>query len=197
MSDGGTRVMDDLECVAAAISGNVGAFEHLVYRYQRAVYNLAYRMLGNPADAEDATQETFLRAFIKLGSYQPERKFGPWLLSIGSHLCIDRLRQHKVVVMEFQDDFSLIGGLTQGPEQEVMARERQREVRRLLESLPEAYRRIVFLRYWHDLSHNEIAEAVGLPTSTVRMRLFRARKLLASAHARAAEASASMVALAS
>ncbi len=174
--------MDDLECVARATAGDLGAFDDLVERYQRAVYNLAYRMLGNAADAEDAAQETFLRAYASLSSYQATRKFGTWLLSITSHWCIDRLRRRKVISLEFLQDISLVGGLSDGPESEVMAREHERDVQRWLGLLPEAYRLIIVLRYWHDLSYNEIAEVTALPLSTVRMRLFRARKLLAAAY---------------
>jgi RNA polymerase sigma-70 factor (ECF subfamily) len=189
--------MDECQCVARAIAGDLSAFDLLVERYQRAVYNLAYRMLGNAADAEDAAQETFLRAFASLSSYQATRKFGTWLLSITSHWCIDRLRRRKVISLEFLQDISLVGGLSEGPEAEVMAREHEREVHRWLEMLPEAYRLIIVLRYWHDLSYNEIADVTGLPLSTVRMRLFRARRLLAAAHNAARQPSRPVAALAS
>jgi RNA polymerase sigma-70 factor (ECF subfamily) len=178
----GDMGMDEQEWVARALAGDMAAFERLVQHYQKAVYNLAYRMLGNAADAEDAAQETFLRAYASLGSYQATRKFGVWLLSITAHWCIDRLRRRKVVSLEMQFDMSLLGGTTDGPEREVLAREHQREVQARLAALPEAYRLIVVLRYWHDLSYTEIAEMTGLSLSTVRMRLFRARRLLAAAY---------------
>ena len=174
--------MDEQEWVARALAGELGAFERLVGRYEKAVYNLAYRMLGNAADAEDAAQETFLRAYASLGSYQAARKFGTWLLSITSHWCIDRLRRRKVVSLEALADVSLLGGTTDGPEREALAREHEREVQGRLAALPEAYRLIIVLRYWHELSYTEIAETTGLPLSTVRMRLFRARRLLAAAY---------------
>jgi RNA polymerase sigma-70 factor, ECF subfamily len=182
--------MDDAALVARSIAGDLTAFEHLVDRYQRAVYNLAYRMLGNASDAEDAAQETFMRAFAGLSGYQASRKFGTWLLSITSHWCIDRLRRKKMVSLDFLQDFTIIGGVTEGPESTVMARENEREVQRWLALLPESYRLIIVLRYWHDLSYNEIAEVTTLPLSTVRMRLFRARRLLAAAYSRVAPAGA-------
>ena len=141
-------------------------------------------MLGNAADAEDAAQETFLRAYASLGSYQAARKFGTWLLSITSHWCIDRLRRRKAVSLEALADVSLLGGTTDGPEREALTREHEREVQGRLAALPEAYRLIIVLRYWHELSYTEIAETTGLPLSTVRMRLFRARRLLAAAYGR-------------
>lgn len=177
-------VVDENEHVARAITGDLGAFDSLVEHYQKPVYNLAYRMLGNAADAEDAAQETFLRAYAGLNSYEPSRKFGTWLLSITSHWCIDRLRRKKVVSLEFLQDFSVVVGITEGPERIALERENEREVKRWLEALPEAYRLIVVLRYWHDLSYNEISDVTGLPLSTVRMRLFRARRLLAATYER-------------
>jgi RNA polymerase sigma-70 factor, ECF subfamily len=174
--------MDEQEWVARALAGELGAFERLVEQYQKAVFNLAYRMLGNAADAEDAAQETFLRAYASLGSYQAARKFGTWLLSITSHWCIDRLRRRKAISLELLPDVGLIGGTTDGPEREALAREHEREVQARLATLPEAYRLIIVLRYWHDLPYREIAEVTGLPLSTVRMRLFRARRLLAAAY---------------
>lgn len=190
-------MVDDTTCVAQAIAGDLSAFDALVERYQKPVYNLAYRMLGNAADAEDAAQETFLRAFAGLSSYQATRKFGTWLLSITSHWCIDRLRRKKVVSIEFLQDISLIGGLTEGPEATVVAHENESEAQRWLATLPEAYRLIVVLRYWHDLSYTEIAEVTSLPLSTVRMRLFRARRLLAAAYERTTAAPRPARALAS
>src|SRR5271157_2665289 len=79
-----------------ARQGDEVAFYHLVEVYQVPVYNLAYRMLGNAVEAEDATQETFLRIYTKLDTYQPERKLSSWVLSIASHYCIDRLRRRRI-----------------------------------------------------------------------------------------------------
>ena len=81
--------------IEQALAGDQEAFGHLVRAYERPVYNLTYRMLGNSAEAEDAAQETFLRAYSKLATYQPGRKFVNWLLSIASHHCIDRLRRRS------------------------------------------------------------------------------------------------------
>lgn len=189
--------MDETVCVARAIDGDISAFDELVERYQKPVYNLAYRMLSNASDAEDAVQETFLRAFAKLSSYQETRKFGTWLLSITSHWCIDRIRRRKVISLEFLPDISLVGGLSDGPETEVIAHEHIGEVQRWLGMLPQAYRLVIVLRYWQDLSYNEIADVTGLPASTVRMRLFRARRLLAAAYEQATQRPQPAAALAS
>jgi RNA polymerase sigma-70 factor (ECF subfamily) len=174
--------MDEQQCVARAMAGDLGAFEQLVAVYQRPVYSLAYRMLGDAGDAEDAAQETFLRAYSGLGAYEPRRKFASWLLSITSHWCIDRLRRRKGIALEFMDDIAPHGGLDESTEAAAIAREDEREVQRWLGMLPDPYRLMIVLQYWHDLSYTEIAEVTGLPLSTVRMRLFRARRLLATCY---------------
>ena len=89
--------------VDQARTGDAEAFSHLVEAYQRPVFNLAYRMLGNPTEAEDAAQETFLRVYAKLGQYDPERKFSTWILSIANNHCIDRLRKRRVTLLSIDD----------------------------------------------------------------------------------------------
>src|SRR5947208_2453581 len=85
----------ELDIVNGARRGDAAAFALLVQHYQTAVFNLAYRMLGNEADAEDAAQETFLRAYTHMASYEPGRKFASWLLGIAANYCIDRLRRTR------------------------------------------------------------------------------------------------------
>jgi RNA polymerase sigma-70 factor (ECF subfamily) len=180
---GGVPVEEaDDSLVERTLVGDTAAFVLLVERYKRPVYTLAYRLLGNPADAEDAAQETFVRAYTRLTSYQPGSRFGSWLLSITSHWCIDFLRRRRAVSLDAAGIVNAepIGPSTadEHPESVALQSERQREVRQWLASLPEPYRSVLVLRYWHDLSYAEISETTGLPVSTIRMRLFRARQLL-------------------
>jgi RNA polymerase sigma-70 factor (ECF subfamily) len=182
--------MDEQQCVARAMAGDIGAFERLVVLYQRPVYNLAYRMLGDAGDAEDAAQETFLRAYANLSAYEPKRRFASWLLSITAHWCIDRLRRRIKMALEFPDDIAALGGRDEGAEAAAIAREEEREVRRSLGALPAPARLMIVLRYWHDLSYAEIAEVTGLPVSTVKMRLLRARRSLAARYGAATGAAA-------
>lgn len=164
--------------VRRVLSGETEAFAELVDRYKVAVFNLCARMLHNPTEAEDAAQEVFLRAYNQLGTYQPGRRFSTWLLSIASHYCIDLLRRRRPVV-----DIESIAFWKQSdqpePEETAVLEETRDEVRDLLKSLPEKYRGVTILRYWQDLSYDEIAEATGLSVGTVKTRLFRARELLA------------------
>ena len=170
-------VPDDL-LVARACEGDTESFAILAERYKRPVYNLAYRMLGNAADAEDAAQETFVRAYTRLHSYQPGARFGSWLLAITSHWCIDHLRRRRTVSLEAVQGVVPLPAPGEYPEELAVRAEGRLEVQRWLATLPESYRLVLILRYWHDLSYNEISETIGQPVSTVRMRLFRARQSL-------------------
>ena len=170
--------MTENEIVEATLAGDAAAFNDLVKQYQLAVYNLAFRMLGRVADAEDVAQETFFRAYAKLGTFNLEQKFSTWLLSIAAHLCIDHLRRKKAVWLEEGEYQSWLSSNEEAPETATLRKEQEREVSRLLTTLPEKYRLILVLRYWHDLSYAEISEVTRLAEGTVKTRLHRARRML-------------------
>ena len=173
-------MVDDESLVRRVLNGDVGAFSEIVERYQGQVYNLAYRMLGNPHDAEDAAQEAFLRCYSQLGSYDSGRKFSTWLLSITSHLCIDLLRRRRFTWLSWDDaSYDRSGAPEEEPESVAMRLETRREFQKVLQAMSPKYRLVTILRYWHDLSFHEIAEATGLSESAVKTRLFRAREWLA------------------
>jgi len=179
---GGLRMDQERAWIEQALEGDRTAFGHLVKAYERPVYNLTYRMLGNAAEAEDAAQETFLRAYKKLATYQPERKFVNWLLSIASHHCIDRLRRRNRA-----PQLSLDGPLppewttseSPRPDQEVSQKQSREQVRQVLETLPADYRAAVVLRYWYGLSYREIATTMDTTESAIKSRLHRARRMMA------------------
>ncbi len=174
--------MEEQWLVSSAQRGDHGAFAQLVEHYQTPVYNFAFRMLGNANDAEDAAQETFLRAFSRLKSFKADQKFATWLLSIGAHYCIDRLRRRKHFKwLSLEDEVvsdSLSSDLPE-PADETLRQESQQEVERLLEHLSPANRLVVVLRYWHDQSIEEIAKTTGHSASAIKVRLHRARRALA------------------
>lgn len=172
---------EDGTLAALAAGGDQQAFGTLVRRYTGAVFNQAYRMLGDAHEAEDAVQEVFLRAFRHMASYDPERRFVTWLLSIGSNYCIDRLRRRRAPWMTLDDVAFWLPSSEPGPEGALLRDERRQAVQRALQGLPEAYRSVTVLRYWHDLSYLEIAAATGLTEATVKTRLHRARKMLEAA----------------
>jgi RNA polymerase sigma-70 factor (ECF subfamily) len=168
--------------IEQALKGDRVAFGHLVRAYERPVYNLTYRMLGDPAEAEDAAQETFFRAYSKLATYKPERKFVNWLLSIASHHCIDRLRR-KSRAPQLSLDGPLppqwITSNAPRPDQVVDKRQERERVRESLDTLPPDYRAAIILRYWYNLSYREIAGVMDTTESAIKSRLHRARRMLA------------------
>ena len=171
--------MEDQELLwlEQARRGDQAAFSRLVEAYQRPVYNLCYRMLGNAPEAEDAAQETFVRMYTKLHTYQPDRKLSSWVLSIASHYCIDRLRRRRGQWLSLDEEpvAATLPSQNRGPDELAMRAESRDEVQRLVDMLPAAYRVPLILRYWHDLSYAEIAEVMGLTVQAVKSRLHRAR----------------------
>jgi RNA polymerase sigma-70 factor (ECF subfamily) len=171
----------ETDWILRAQQGDQRAFGDLVRAYQRPVYNLAYRMLGDANAAEEAAQEAFLRAYQHLKKYQPGRKFANWLLSITSHFCIDQLRKRCLTTLSMEGSFSpeALDGGQPTPGQVVDQQEQELLVQGMLAGLSPDYRVVVALRYWYELSYREIAEVVGISEGAVKSRLFRARSMLA------------------
>lgn len=167
--------------VREALSGDHESFSRLVEAYQRPVYNLTYRMLGNAQEAEDAAQETFLRAFSRLKQYKSEHKFSTWILSIANNHCIDRLRKRRATFVSIDDNPVLQNLEDDGPrpDRSALRREHSREIQTLLDELDPDYRTPLILRHWEELSYDEIAETMGISVSAVKSRLFRARQKMA------------------
>jgi RNA polymerase sigma-70 factor (ECF subfamily) len=183
-----TTTADD-ELISRVRVGDQEAFATLVERYKRPVYNLAYRLLGNPNDAEDAAQETFVRAYTRLATYEPDGRFGAWLSAICSHWCIDTMRARRrrvqTVALGKVPESDRFISQVDGPEDVALVADSRDEVQRWLDALPPQYRTVLSLRYFQDLSYAEIADVLDEPVSTVRMRLFRARGMLQQVVARA------------
>jgi RNA polymerase sigma-70 factor (ECF subfamily) len=173
--------MSDAALVELVLEGDQNVFAVLVERYKDAVQNLAYRMLGNVTEAEDVTQEAFVRAYTQLSTYKTAHKFSTWLLSIASHLAIDQLRRRRFLALPLDDVPFLewIPDVVVGPEQSALQGEQQDEVQKYLQKLPAKYRAVIVLRYWYDFSYEEIASALNLTQQLVKARLHRARELLA------------------
>ena len=173
-----TSAEQDRLSVQAALRGDQSAFADLVSRYQSAVYNMAYRMLGDPTEAEDAAQEVFVRAWNQLHTFQLDRRFSTWLLSIASHYAIDLLRRRRPTAP--LDDVALyVESDDPQPDDLALQSEQSDAVRQLLNTLPEKYRSVTVLRYYNDLSYEEIARITGLSESAVKTQLHRARRMLA------------------
>ena len=175
------EAMSDVALVELVLANDQDAFAVLVERYKDAVQNLAYRMLGNTTEAEDVTQETFVRAYTQLATYKPAHKFSTWVLSIASHLAIDQLRRRRFLALPLDDVPFLEWIVDSGasPEQSALEGEQQDEIQVYLQRLPSKYRAVIVLRYWYDFSYEEIARTLDLTPALVKARLHRARELLA------------------
>lgn len=167
----------EAEWLASARRGDDAAFSNLVETYQRPVYNLCYRMLGNQRDAEDAAQETFIKAYNALHRYDSARKFSTWLLTIASNYCIDQHRRKKLPTFSY-DSLPVPDLEQKSPRLDtlVIDAERQADISELLEILGPNDRAAVIMRYWYDYSYEEIADALSLTLSAVKSRLHRARR---------------------
>lgn len=170
-----------------ARDGDRREFDTLVERYHKQAYNIAYRMAGNHADAEDLTQEAFIRAFRFFGQYRRELPFDSWLYKIMSNVFIDRLRRRpKAKIRSLDQPVTTDEGEAQfdvadpgaGPEDVVLSREMDGRIQAALETLPEAFRITVIYADIEGLSYEEIAEATKTNIGTVRSRLHRGRRLL-------------------
>jgi len=170
----------DAAVLQQAIQGDEEAFTRIVETYQRPVFNLCYRMLGQAQEAEDAAQETFWRAYQHLRRYDQQRPFATWLLSIAAHYCIDQQRKRRLptLALELMPDEDAPDPAP-NPERVFAQLEEKGQLQSLLSRLGPQDRAAIILRYWYEFSEEEIAKTLQLTVSAVKSRLHRARKELA------------------
>jgi RNA polymerase sigma factor (sigma-70 family) len=177
---------NDFHLVVKAREGNQRAYADLMQRYKDSIYFMVLKMVNNKEDAMDLTVETFAKAFEKLDKYQPEFAFSTWLFRVATNNCIDFIRKKKL-------NTTSIHGLTDddgdeqplqirsdvlNPEESSIKKQQTEELRLLIDGLPSRYRNLITLRYFDELSYEEISEQLDLPLGTVKAQLFRARYLL-------------------
>jgi RNA polymerase sigma-70 factor, ECF subfamily len=169
---------DDERLLARYKEGDGFAFREIVERYSSAIYNLALRMLRDPMEAENVTQEAFLRVIISLDRMRLDLPFKPYLFRIAVNLCFDYLRMKRPVL--FSESETVNDIVEDAPEMidQIEKDELQSQMRTIVETLPEHYRAVVVLRYNEDFSYEEIAQALNLPLNTVRTHLRRAKAQL-------------------
>lgn len=161
--------------------GRLEAFGILVQRYQKAVYNVCLRVMGNREDAEDAVQESFLRAHRYIHTIDVERPFGPWIKQVAANHCygVHKKRQSEPFPYELDDELNRPDQDMFGqPERVHLAREKQQRTRQAIAALPPHYRIVIELRHFQELSYQEIAAQLDLPLNTIKSHLLRARKML-------------------
>ncbi|HEU4770040.1 MAG TPA: sigma-70 family RNA polymerase sigma factor [Pyrinomonadaceae bacterium] len=170
--------------VERALMGDAEAFGEIVRRWERRIFALAFGMLGREEDARDATQETFLAAFRNLRNFRGEAKVSSWLHRIAVNQCITRQRRAKVrsesAIEDEQErhEASFATTLEESPASVVEGRQETLAVRRAINSLPIELRQVVVMKEFEELTFREIADALDLPLSTVKSRLYTAMKQL-------------------
>jgi len=170
--------------VERALTGDAEAFGEIVRRWERRIFALTYGMLGREEDARDATQETFLAAFRNLRGFRGEAKVSSWLHRIAVNQCISRQRRSKVRSESALDDETeanagrFVSPLSYSPARVTEGRQETAAVRRAINSLPIELRQVVVMKEFEELTFREISEALELPLSTVKSRLYTALKQL-------------------
>lgn len=183
-----SRAQYDFELVRKAVeNGDQKAFAELLEQYRDPIHFLLLKMVNNREDAEDLTIETFAKAFKNLPNFRPDYAFSTWLFRIATNAGIDFLRKKKLKTLSIDNTFSNdegddvkinIKSADPNPEQELMTVEKAELLRSFIEKLKPRYRILIELRYYKQLSYEEIAEELDMPLGTVKAQLFRARDLL-------------------
>jgi len=174
----------DLALLSRARRGDSDAFGTLVRDYQTSVFNVCYRLLGERREAEDMTQEAFVRAYQRLDTFDVARPFGPWIRRVAANLCLNHLHVSRPDLVSLDEDRDGAKDETtpedSDPEVARDRGERSEALRAALLSLPPHYRGVIELRHYHAMSYSDIAGAMKVSVSDVKSHLFRARKLLAT-----------------
>ena len=182
----GELLMDDLKIIESCLLGNKNNFSRLIDKYKNMVYNLAYRMCNNSQEAQDISQESFLRTYQSLNRFNPNYKFSTWLYQITLNIIRDRFKKKMFKPTSFDapiasNDSNYFLQPTDSkhdPEEILTKQEKAYHVQQAILSLPLKYREVTILRHLQDLSYIEIANILKVPTGTVKIRLYRAREQL-------------------
>jgi len=165
--------LSEAAIVAACLDGNSGAFDIIVERHRRAVYQLCYRFAGNHEDASDLTQDVFLRAFRGLRSFRGQSSIGTWLYRIGVNVCLNRVSS-KRAESESIDDRQFVDDRIESASDRLLRGERAARVRAAIAELPRKQRATLILRMYHEMSHQEIADVLGSSVGAVKANFFHA-----------------------
>ncbi|MGM0901899.1 MAG: RNA polymerase sigma factor [Bacillota bacterium] len=168
---------EEQQWIKDVLSGNKQAYAHIINKYKNQVYATILRMTKDPYDAQDLVQEAFIKVYNQLEKYDGKGAFSSWLYRVAINHCMDEFRKkrYKMKQVEIRED-----QITNPnhPEVVFMKKEKNRQLEKLIRTLPEDERMIILLRYVNELSYIEIGELVGLPVSSVRNKLHRAKKKL-------------------
>jgi len=165
--------LGDADLVAACLGGQPGAFDLIVERHRRSIYQLCYRFVGNHEDASDLSQDVFLRAYRGLNRFRGQSSIATWLYRIGVNVCLNRVSAKKPQ-MESIEERQHIDSRGESASESVLRAERAVRVRAAVAELPRKQRAVLVLRVYHELSHQEIAEIVGTTVGAVKANVFHA-----------------------
>ena len=172
--------LEDLELISRSKHGDHGAYRELVKRYKDAGYRVALQVLRHPTDAEDVLQESFIKAYVYLDSYSSKYRFYTWFSTIVRNVALSHLKARDWIVSPLPDEAvrPLRAAVEESPELVALASSRADIVREAVRVLPERYRRVLVLRYWHDLSYEEIASVTQQSLGAVKTQIHRGKALL-------------------
>lgn len=161
------------------LKGDLDAYGALIQEHQASVFNVCYRITGNRQEAEDLTQEAFIRAFRKLSRYDPSRPFGPWMRKLAANLCYNHLKKAGLQRVPLEDEKDQHqGNPSSNPENLLEMSQEHRVLYQALWKLPDNQRIALELRHFQGLSYQDMAETLNLPLNTVRSHLYRGRQKL-------------------
>ena len=169
---------DERSLARRVLQGDRDAFGEIVRRHQQAVFNASYHMLGSVRDAEDATQEAFIRAYRFFDRFDFDRPLAPWLVRIAINVCLNRV-EGQIPAADLDDELFPLPDPAPSPEVQTILRDRDETILYELSRLPPRYRAVIELRHFQGLSYEDIAKELKRPLSDIKSDLFRARKLLA------------------
>jgi len=177
---------EDKRLIEMALQGDEKAFETLLHKYRNLVFSIMVKMVRNHQEAEDLTQEAFMKAFNSLSSFNDEFAFSTWLMKIASNNCIDFLRKRKLRTYSIHEPIQYkdekieidIPDHEPTPEKQLLQSERAKMIQSAIDELPERYRYVILLRHKEEKSYEEISEILNLPLGTVKAQIFRAREIL-------------------
>jgi RNA polymerase sigma-70 factor (ECF subfamily) len=179
---GGTNASDsDLHLITAFRAGSDEAFDRLYVRYQDYVYNVCLGILAHPDDARDCAQETFLRVYRKVGEFRAQAAFSTWLYRVTVNVCVGHLRKRPRTAAASLEDENVREIADDGPEPWTGLEREVDEgvVREIVAELPPDYRMVLVLRYFQNLSYEEMVQALGYTLAQVKVKLHRARRAFA------------------
>ena len=181
------RASEDYELVKNALSNSNQAYTLLMERYRDSIFHTMLKMVRNHEDAEDLTIEAFGKAFQKLPTYSPSFAFSTWLFKIATNNCIDFIRKQRMKITSIDEPTNedsdvnfgrLLKANSLNPEEHYMMEQRSRVLRNMMDKLKGNYRQMIEMRYFDEMSYQEISEKMNLPIGTVKAQLFRAKELL-------------------